>query len=424
MIGTISPQIRIQSIYDPLPWQIDPWRDRSPWLLLTGGAGGGKSRLAGEKMHGYCLKYPGATGLITRKAKTSMSGGTILFMRRKIIGQDPNVRWIDSPKFRFEYKNGSIIQFVGLLDDDARDNLKSIGQDGAADIAWMEEATQNDEEDLNAVDARLRGKAAPWRQVILTCNPDAPTHWIYRRLILGGEASVYYSLAADNPHNPDDYADRLGRMTGTDRQRLVEGQWVQATGLVYQAEWRDTDDGGNVTLDAEYAPGVGEYFWALDDGYSGKLDQKTQMYPANAHPRVILFVQVKPDGHIDVFDELYKTETLPEQQIAEALGQHGEPESAVCDSSAATLRRRLNDEDIAARAGTHKVNEGIKHLRGWLAADKNGYRRVRVHPRCRHLRAEMNSYKLKPDTEDPVKAFDHGPDALRYLCWALRYEAE
>src|SRR5689334_20727973 len=93
--------------FAPLPWQVAPWRDRSRILLLTGAAGGGKSRLAGEKVHAYCLKYPGATALIARKAKTSMSGGTILFMRRKVVGSAPNVRWVDSPKFRFEYDNGS-----------------------------------------------------------------------------------------------------------------------------------------------------------------------------------------------------------------------------------------------------------------------------------------------------------------------------
>ncbi len=55
------------AIFAPLPWQVEPWRDKSRVLLLTGSAGGGKSRLAAEKIHGACLKYPGAVWLMMRK---------------------------------------------------------------------------------------------------------------------------------------------------------------------------------------------------------------------------------------------------------------------------------------------------------------------------------------------------------------------
>jgi len=69
---------------------------------------------------------------------------------------------------------------------------------------------------------------------------------------------------------------------------------------------------------------------------------------------------------------------------------------------------------------TEQVDTTIKELRAWLAKDSNQVRRVRVHPRCRHLRAEMLSYAYDPQTQRPIKRFDHGPDALRGLCWMLR----
>ena len=40
------------------------------------------------------------------------------------------------------------------------------------DIALMEEGSQFEEADLNAMIARIRGKAAPWRQIII---PPTPT---------------------------------------------------------------------------------------------------------------------------------------------------------------------------------------------------------------------------------------------------------
>jgi phage terminase large subunit len=391
-------------------------------VLLTGAAGGGKSRLAGEKAHAYCLKYPGATAVVARKIKLSMSAGIMLFFRRKIIGNDPNVRWIDSPKSRFEYRNGSILQFVGLADEDARENLKSIGQDGAVDFAEMEEGTQFEEEDLNAMIARMRGKAAPWQQIIIPTNPDAPTHWIKRRLIDGGEAHVYFSNAADNFHNPKDYANWLAALTGIDYQRLVLGKWVQASGLVYDV-WSDGPPDGNVTEEAEYVPDGGSIYWACDDGYAGERDPTSGHFSADSHPRVFLLLQGRADGRLCVFWEDYRVRSLSDGHIADiAALPYPEPDYVALDSSAAELRGRLTQAGLYTRGKPAKVDESIKATRRMLAADSNGWRRILVHPRCKHLRAELASYRYDPQSETPIKQFDHGPDALRYLAWTKRLE--
>ena len=114
------------AVYRPLPWQIAPWRDRVAVLLLTGSAGAGKSRLAGEKLHAYLKKYPGATGVMLRKNRTAMTNSTVLFMERTVIGADPDVQHLSS-KHRFEYRNGSILAYGGMADDEQREQIRSIG---------------------------------------------------------------------------------------------------------------------------------------------------------------------------------------------------------------------------------------------------------------------------------------------------------
>jgi terminase large subunit-like protein len=442
---TKKAKTRVIAPFDALGWQAAPWRDRSGVLLLTGSAGGGKSRLAAEKLHGYCLKYPGASALLVRKARVSITNSTAELLRRVVIGDDPRVVHVPS-KSRFEYRNGSTLLYTGLDDEGQRQRLRSIGTQGGIDIAWMEEATEFEEDDYNAVLARLRGRAAPWRQIILTTNPDAPTHWIYRRLIAGGEARIYYSAATDNPHNPDDYVQTLASLTGVEGDRLARGQWVQAVGIVYDV-WSDP---GNVTEDADYIPDGGDVLWGVDDGYSGALDKATGLYTATSHPRVFGLYQLRHDGTLCRFAESYACGLLSDRHIAEAmvlphalddyekpssdlswvswaeelrqrLDCYPLPEYAVVDSSAAELRGRLSDAGIPAFGGTHSVEEGIKVMRRFLALDANGRRRLLVHPRCTQFRAEMASYRRDADGR-LVKAFDHGPDECRMVCYKLRYE--
>ena len=102
----------------------------------------------------------------------------------------------------FHYANGSRIFIAGMKDEGQRQALRSISGYGAADFIWGEEANALTEDDHNELLGRLRGTAAPWRQLLYTTNPDTPLHWIKTRLIDGGEATVHYSSAEDNPYLP------------------------------------------------------------------------------------------------------------------------------------------------------------------------------------------------------------------------------
>ena len=204
--------------------------------------------------------------------------------------------------------------------------------------------------------------------------------------------------------------------------------FTNAAGLIYGEVWRDGPPDGNVTEDADYTPDAGPVYWALDDGYSagsqpasaGK-DSHTGEYVADAHPRVILLVQQRPDGRLCVFAESYACLKLSGAHIQEVLAMpYPAPDLVVHGPGAAEIRGNIHAAGLPASQSTAKVDESIKVLRSALAADANVWRKVLVHPRCRHLRAEMASYRYEPGGTTPIKAFDHGPDAIRGLCWVLR----
>ena len=175
-----------------------------------------------------------------------------------MLGNDPRVTAVFS-KHRVEYDNGSMLLFLGMADAGQRERVRSM----SFDMAWLEEATQFEEADYNEILARMRGSAGTFRQIVLTTNPDGPNHWMKRRLIDGKEAHVYLSSAKDNPYLPHEYHASLAQMTGVQRQRLLEGRWTQAEGVIYD-NWTYE----NITHDAEYNPAYGSVYWGIEDRVS------------------------------------------------------------------------------------------------------------------------------------------------------------
>lgn len=226
-----SSKARAVATFQPLPWQYAPWRDKSAVLLLTGAAGGGKSKLAAEKINAYMLKYPGARGLLIRKAREFATKSMVPALKAAI--GSPEIAQYRKADLTFEYANGSRVYVAGVKDEDQREALRSIGEQGGVDVCWIEEANALTYEAFQEIRARMRGTVTTWRQVILTTNPGGPAHWIKKRLIDGGLASPYYSRATDNPHLPADYLETLESLTGVQYDRLVLGLWKAAEGALW-----------------------------------------------------------------------------------------------------------------------------------------------------------------------------------------------
>jgi len=414
MNRTTRTKVEYIAPFKPYPWAIPAWRDKHPIILCEGGAGGGKSIFAANKVHAFCLKYPGSVVGILRKERASHINNTMPLMERWAFGNDPRVTPVFS-KHRVDYDNGSMIVFLGMADNKQRERVRSM----SLDMAWLEEATQFEEADHNEVLGRMRGTAGPFIQIIGTTNPDAPTHWIKRRLIDGKEAHVYLSSAKDNPNLPAQYHASLEQLTGIQRQRLLEGKWTQAEGVIYD-NW--TVD--NITHEAEYNPANGAVYWGIDDGYVYGGGPGT----ASFHPRAAALFQVTAQGGVNVFAEYYRALQMPEATISELLGYgYPEPEMVYVDSSAAELRGRLTVAGLANVGATHTVSEGIKNVRRFIC-DGNGVRMLKVHPRCVNLIGEIQTYRYADSTAGvvagepkPEKVSDHMADALRYGLAAYRY---
>ena len=399
--------MKTSQVFTPYPWQVAPWRDKSPVLLLTGAAGGGKSRLAAEKIHAFMLKYPGATGIVGRKDKTSASKSVVPFLRHTVMGK---TNWGSYKKNDglFEYANGSQLWVVGLRDESQREALRSIGKDGAVDIAWFEEANKLTSDDGDEVAARMRGTKGTFRQRIYTTNPDHPEHWIKKQLMEGGLATVYFSRPEDNPANPPDYIQTLKNLTGVAYERLWLGKWVQAEGAVY-----DEYDVNIHVIDRFTPPEYGRYFVSIDFGFT--------------NPFTASLWYVNFDGIAFLYKQIYYTKRLVEDHAKDIKKMIGnlKIEAWITDHDAegrATLEKYLG---IRTKPAHKAVMQGIEAVKKRLSQNRVYFMRGALvdldlslerakKPTC--LVDELPGYRWSDTKQDtPVKENDHASDDMRYF---------
>lgn len=425
--------------------KIFDWIDsnsRPAEFIIEGPAQTGKTFAALKFMDALARKYAGLRGAIVRQYHVDLSATVLDIFNKHFVNASSDIHPFGGEEVKFyEYENGSRIWTAGM---DRPGKVLS----GGLDFVYVNQAEELKLDGWETLTTRTTGRAGVIVPGITfgDMNPAPLVHWIYSREAAGSTV-VLQTSHKDNPDLYDDSGNltangqetiaRLSKLTGILRVRLFEGKRANASGTVYGEVWDEND--GSVTDAAEYETykdkdghdlPVGPVVWAVDDGYSAGsapnsrgMDPVTGYYVADAHPRVILFCQIKPDGHIDVFDEFYACLKLSNEHIKEALQRpYPKPDFITHGPGGAEIRGRFYAEGIIPRQCTAKVDDSIKQLREALAKDENGWRRVRVHPRCKHLRAEMAAYVYEIGGEVPVKQYDHGPDAIRGLIWIRRNE--
>jgi phage terminase large subunit len=335
-------------------------------------------------------------------------------MWNTVMGQDARIHKADDSFF---YPNGSVIYSAGMYDDKQRQAARSIGGDGGLDGAWMEEANAFTRQDYEEIIGRVRHTAADWQQIILTTNPDAPTHWIYKDMIQGGAASVYYSGAKDNPNNSPAYLTNLQKMTGVMKDRLVDGKWVQAEGAIY-----DEYDPAIHMIDADKCPPFVRRYRAVDFGYSNAF--VCQWWGEDA------------DGRLYRYRELYQTRRLVEDLTPEIIKlSEGESIDGTVSDHDAEDRATMERHGIGTTAAVKDVSPGIQAVKARLKVQPDGKPRmyfvrgalVQVDPlleadkkpTCTEDELPGYAWKKyedgKPNKEEPIKLNDHGCDTTRYL---------
>lgn len=436
----------IQHVYRPRGAARELMENRAAEILLSGPAGTGKSRACLEKILACAVKYPGMKALIVRKTLASL-GNTALDTWRHHVAVDHmasgDVVYYggsaeEPPQYRFS--NGSQIN-IGGMDKPVRIMSSEY------DMIYGQEATEFTVTDRENLSTRLRRGGMPYQQLIMDCNPDAPTHPLKQRCD-DGTCVMLHSRHEDNPVLFDDsekitergraYMSKLDKLTGVRKQRLRHGRWVAAEGVIFEHFDEATHVIAPLSIPLTWAR-----FWAIDFGFN--------------NPFVLQCWAETPDGRLILYREIYHTKRIVEEHAdaimkivlrnpklvgdsPERLHWVGEwieprPSAVICDHDAEgrmTFQRRTGlitrpahkavTETIEATQKRFAAPGRIALVRGAVVELDEELRdagrptsTIEEIPGYVYDQTAVSKLAGKAPKETPLKEDDHGCDGMRYL---------
>lgn len=299
---------------------------------------------------------------------------------------------------------GRNVYFVGANDEGA---VRSI-QGSTLALAYVDEATCIPAPFWKMLQSRI---SVPGAQLLATCNPEGPAHWLKKEYIDRCEEIdlIYWTfLLDDNPVLGEDYKNSLKKeYTGMWYKRYILGEWAVAHGLIY-----DAYDHTNLYENRRNNPLY--YVCGVDYGTS------------NATAAVMVAVCPKLWPQLSVEEEYYydsakKGRSKTDAELADDLYQfckHKNLRAIYVDPSAASLKVELRRHNLPVLDAKHDILPGIQVVSKFIAG-KN----VVIHKSCTTLIDCLQSYCWDPKAADqgedkPLKKRDHIMDSLRYAIYS------
>jgi PBSX family phage terminase large subunit len=362
--------------------------------IWVGAVSSGKTYSSIHKLIDLLRNGPNGACMIIGVSRDSIQRNVLIDLYRILGFPTPSSKSTESKLY------GKHIYFIGANDESS---VRRI-QGATLASAYVDEATCIPAAFWRMLLSRLRIKDA---QLLATCNPDGPMHWLKKEYIdRANELDlIHWNFTLDdNPSLDPKYVDSLRKeYTGMWYKRYILGEWAVAHGLIY-----DSFDHLNIFSDRLTAPNY--YTIGLDYGTT------------NATAAVLLAITPNQWPQIRVEEEYYydsakkgrsQTDSELADDIKEFIG-YKSINAIYIDPAAASLKAELRRKDLPVIDAKNDVLQGIKVTSKFIA-QKN----LVIHRGCQVLLDHIQSYAWDPKAADrgedkPIKVRDHILDALRY----------
>lgn len=399
--------------------QLDFMKSMKDRVLLSGAVGAGKTLALCSKGFWLGVRFPGNRGALVRKSGSSLKASTL---KTLLVGNervDPVIPedWVvehNKNEKKIVHKTRKAGEYSEIIytgvDKGSKDSYpKKLG---STEFGWIgvDEAIEIDKQDWEWLETRLR-YPVPVNQIFGATNPSGPEHWLYDMFIRNKSRTSQLITATpyDNPFLDQSYIDRLEEryQSGIMRDRMLQGKWVAAQGLVYPEFNRDNHVISGESIRTRQFKDV---IIGADSGWK--------------NPRALLVGKISGSGDLYIVDEFYETKTSIEQAI-EWLERNNYKQRAsrmAHDPSEPEEIEKASKMGIRTDKAVNDIIPGIGKVSQYIGEKGPD---LYVKESCTNLITEFASYKYPDDSnrnqkeEKPIKKDDHLMDALRYMIMEL-----
>lgn len=401
-------------------------------VAAVGGQGSGKSVVLCISAILNALRDPGGFSLMGRLNYPALESSTMKTFLELVPERCGD--WKPTPK-EFHYTNGHVTTFkhLDITDPKVAGHIKSMNLSGA----FIDEATEINEETYLLITGRIRRKTAPMHLLRLASNP-AGRDWVWRWFFdpnrkpalmqnLGINMSTF-----DNVHLPSDRVENWKATYPVDwADRYLHGHFSDFSDVIYK-EFTDVSHVWDSRQQHEIFGGLSDppADWPVIIGIDIGSDTEHD-------PWAIVLISVAPDGRLYQFDELYGNGLLIASiadQLFTKLGDRGRPDVAY-DYAQRQCAMELAECGIVGQPAIKEVDPGIFKVAQYVHIDDrlphpfnprlNGSPRYFVSSRCERTVSAITAYQWAKDrsgnpTGKPAHEHSHVPDAIRYAIHTFR----
>jgi phage terminase large subunit len=309
---------------------------------------------------------------------------------------------------RFIVENKSIRSLTGseFIFKGIRHNYKEIKSTEGIDICWLEEAQTVSKESWKVLIPTIRKQGS---EIWASFNPDSDTDYTYQLAMNPPPNSAVHHINYDqNPFFPEtmekerqyalslvtsarDDSERAQAQADYDHIWLGMTQRKSAAGILKR--W---------IIEPFDTPDDVQFFHGADWGFAADPTALVRSFVKDE----ILYIDQETVGYGIEIDELPQLfEMIPTSRRWPIKGDAARPETI-------SYMRNKGFNINPAEKWPGSVEDGIAHL--------NGFRKIVIHPRCKHMaqEARLYSYKVDKTTGDIlpiiVDKWNHCTDAIRY----------
>lgn len=380
--------------------------------IYYGGAGSGKSVFVAQKLVKKALTDRRKILVLRKVDKTTKNSTFQLLLDTLTDWKIIDKCKINRTDFTITLPNGSVFLCCGLQDPE---RIKSIT--GLTD-AWLEEATEFNQEDFNQIDLRIRHPEAKGQQIILSFNPVSKVNWCYKLFFkeaadasmtdFRAQCKILHTNYLDNKFLPQSYIDSLLllKATNLDYYKIYAlGEFGSLSKLVFN-NWK-VEEFDCTQVHGDLCVGLDFGFIADPTALVASIvdDENKKIYVFNAKSR----------------------KGLLNNEIAEMIKAEGFAKSSIiADSAEQKSIEEIKREGISrikpATKGQGSILQGIQKLQQY---------QIIVHPSgAAALIEELKNYCWEKDKKTneyinkPIDKYNHCIDALRYSLQCIGHKVK